>query len=821
LLRSHRLKLGLTQEAVAERASLSVHAIQKLEHGTTHPYKDTTTRLVAALHLSAEDEVMFRELGQPAARRRDGKAATTPEFQLTIRELPVALTSFVGRERDLADVCSILVSQRLLTLTGVGGCGKTRLALEAARTTAREFADGACLVELATLRDSAQVPQSLGVALGVREVPTQPMEATLVSTLRSRRLLLILDNCEHLLDGCARLVDTLLSTCPGVHALATSREPLGLTGEVSWRVPSLPVPPTGPPPSPDAVGAYAASRLFVERAHAADPSFTVNARNAATIVRICHRLDGIPLALELAAVLVRGMSVDDLAERLGQRFSLLTGGSRVALPRQQTLRATIEWSYQLLSMAQRQLFACLSVFTGGWAVAAAEAVGAGDGIERDDVLGLLLELVEKSLVIAENSTDGTKRYTLLETLRQFAREQLVENAQAFATHQRHAEYYLMLAEQAEADGSEPEAATWTERLALEQSNFETALDWLMVQGNVDSAMRLAGVLWHLWQVRGYLREGRQRLASLLEMPGAAHLTLARARVVEGAGVLAMYQADAFHARRLFKECRVLYRQFGDEHRRAWVLIYLAWLAGDLAHPGAGLRFAEQAFELCERQGDRYGMSRALNLLGLLRWAAGDYESCLPLHQRSLDISRELGDVWGTAWALHRLNAAHLTLVSFGQAQVHRALSMIAEEGALWMQLGERRHFAFSLCNRGLAAAFDGRPADAHAALRQALAIFTDLEDDHGITVAVSECALVCSAEGRADQALRVGVAATALLSRRGIRKQQPKLWRQYMERLENAVRTSLGEAAVAAAWEVGRAMSLADVMACVEDNGNG
>jgi non-specific serine/threonine protein kinase len=821
LLRSHRLRIGLTQEAVAERASLSVHAIQKLEHGTTHPYRDTTNRLVQALELSADDEAEFRQVGQPVARHRShGRPAHEADIPIghsAPPDLPVPLTSFVGRQHDLAEICSILRKDRLLTLTGVGGCGKTRLAFEAARTLSSHFEDGTWLVELAPLRDETQVAQAIASTFGVREVATQPLLRTLVTALKPRRVLLVLDNCEHLLDACARLVDALLSGCQRLQVLATSREALGLTGEVSWRVPSLTAPPSQPVPTPAAAEAYAASKLFVERAHAANSTFTVTPRNVASIVRICQRLDGIPLALELAAVLVRGMSVDELGARLDQRFTLLTGGSRAALPRQQTLRATIEWSYQLLSPAQRELFSRLSVFPDGWNLAAAEAVGAGDGIEPAQVLGLLIQLVDKSLVVAEEGTDGAERYAMLETLRQFGREQLVAGESAMRTHQQHAEYYLGLAERAEADGSEPEAATWTERLALEQSNFGAALDWLMAQGNVDSAMRLSSVLWHLWQVRGNLREGRQRLTKLLNMPCASHPSLARARVLEGAGVLAMYQADANSARQLFKECLWLYRQYGDDHRRAWVLIDMAWLASDLFYNGAGRRFVAEALDLCERHGDRYGTARALNVQGLLEWQRGDYAACFPLHRQSLAISRELNDGWGIAWALHRLCVAQLTEVSRGRMPVQPVLPMIEEEVTLWLRLGERRHYAFSLCNRGVAAAFDGRPADARAALAQALAIFDELDDQHGTMYAFAEHWYVCVAEGRPELGLQVFAAVVAFNSKRStLRKVRPAVWRDTQQFVEEQVRSSLGAAAVAECWEEGGALSLEEAVARVE-----
>jgi non-specific serine/threonine protein kinase len=429
----------------------------------------------------------------------------------------------------------------------------------------------------------------------------------------------------------------------------------------------------------------------------------------------------------------------------------------------------------------------------------------------------LLQLVDKSLVIAEEAADGAERYAMLETLRQFGREQLVASGSAMSPHQQHAEYYLSLAEQAEASGSEPEAATWTERLALEQANFGAALDWLTAQGNVDAAMRLGGVLWHLWQVRGNLREGRQRLTRLLAMPGASHPGLARARVLEGAGVLAMYQADANSARQLFKECLLLYRRYGDDHRRAWVLIDLAWLASDLLYNAAGRRFVAEALDICARRGDRYGTARALNVLGLLTWQRGEYEECFPLHQQSLAISRGLDDRWGIAWALHRLCVAQLTQVGRGQAQVQPVLPMIAEEVTLWLRLGERRHYAFSLCNRGVAAAFDGRPADARAALAQALTIFDELDDQHGRMYTFAEYCYVCLAEKRPELALQVFAAVVTFNSKRSsLRRVLPAIWRDFQQLVEAPVRASLGESAVADCWQEGSALSLEEAVARVE-----
>jgi transcriptional regulator with XRE-family HTH domain len=327
--------LGHATMLRAERAGLSVHTVQKLEAGGSHPYRDTSQRLALALGLSPADLVAFQAAAQPAPRRRgDGASKSSPDAR---QDLPAALTSFIGREREIDEITQQLQrTARLVTLSGVGGCGKTRLVKEVDRRVADAYPDGVWLVELASLADAALVPQAVATTLGIREIPAQPLLTTLTTALKRHKVLLLLDNCEHLLDACAHLANALLMACPTLQILATSREALGLTGEVNRRVLSLPVPPLDPPPTIEHLGEYAAVQLFVERARAVQPAFAVTDRNVLTIAQVCNRLDGIPLVLELAAALVRGLSVEDLAGRLDQRFRLLTGGSRAALPRQQT-----------------------------------------------------------------------------------------------------------------------------------------------------------------------------------------------------------------------------------------------------------------------------------------------------------------------------------------------------------------------------------------------------------------------------------------------------------------------------------------------------
>ncbi len=392
--------------------------------------------------------------------------------------LPLALSSFIGREKELAEIEKLLADHRLLTLTGPGGCGKTRLALKAAFEVAEGFEDGAWWVGLASLSDPDIVPQAVAQALSVREAPGRSLNDALVEHLTPRKSLLILDNCEHLVEGCAGLVDALLRSCPNLKILATSREFLGVGGEVVWATPPLSVPDDHDAPLPEALLRDDAAKLFVERARSVAPAFALTEQNASALARLCRRLDGMPLAIELAAARARVLSVSQIAERLDDRFRLLKSESRTVDPRQRTLRATMDWSHDPLADDERVLFRRLSVFAGGFALEAAEQVCAGEGIERVDVLDLLSRLVDKSLVVAEER-GGEARYRLLETVRQYGEEKLDESTEeAAATSRHHAGYFLELAEAAEPAMLMPGQEAWMARLELEHDNLRAALGWL-------------------------------------------------------------------------------------------------------------------------------------------------------------------------------------------------------------------------------------------------------------------------------------------------------------------------------------------------------
>ncbi len=456
--------------------------------------------------------------------------------------LPVQMTSFIGREKEIDRLRTHMVSSRLVTLTGAGGVGKTRLAIAVAEGMLDAFPRGAWLLELAPLGDPALIAPTIASLFGLRPDKGRTPREILLDYLRSKRLLLILDNCEHLIEGCAELADLILHACPEVHLLATSREALGLEGEVVFHVPSLSTPDPSALPALERLPEYAAIRLFCERAQAVVPEFTLTQTNASLLAGICQRLDGIPLALELAAARLKVLSPAQIADRLDDRFRLLTGGSRRTLPRHQTLSALIDWSYELLSAPEQALFRCLSVFSGGWTLEAAQAVGG------QDVLDLLTRLVDKSLIQVVRSLNSLNRFRMLETIRQYAQVRLVEARDADSARDRHLDYYMRLAEASEPRLNTGERLACLEELRPELENFRSALDWSLENEQLEKVimgLRLASALWYLWHTDGYRAEARTWLEKGLAIPGTKEPLYipVRIRAAFATGWIAMFQND--------------------------------------------------------------------------------------------------------------------------------------------------------------------------------------------------------------------------------------------------------------------------------------
>ncbi len=535
--------------------------------------------------------------------------------------LPAQMTSFIGREKERAEIKQALHEHRLVTLTGSGGAGKSRLSLQVGMECLEQFSDGVWLVELAPVTDPALVPGTLLSTFNLREDRHRSVLDVLVDYLRTKTVLLVLDNCEHLIEACAQISETLLQACPKLRVLASSREALGITGEVAYRVPSLSTPHPENLPPLDQLQKADSIRLFVDRAASAKPGFTLTDVNAFSLAQICYRLDGIPLAIELAASRVKVLSPDQIAARLDDRFRLLTGGSRTALPRQQTLRAMIDWSYSLLSEEEKKLFRRLAVFVGGWTLEAAEEVCSDEG-DQADILDLLTRLVDKSLVVTEE-TNGAIRYHRLETIRQYSREKFIESDEVETVRDRHLDYFVQFAELVDLKLKSRDQLLWQRRMSAEQDNLRAALEW-GVNRNPDNALRIAGAANLFWTAGGFSAEGfrwtQKALEQVEKSPLPAGTTedqrlVARAKALCGLTRLYLSLGDNANAKRSATESVALYRQSPDRRGLAFALVVLAYPLEFLGEPAQAEEALQESYSIGRVEGDVYIICRALNRLG--------------------------------------------------------------------------------------------------------------------------------------------------------------------------------------------------------------
>jgi predicted ATPase/DNA-binding SARP family transcriptional activator len=639
--------------------------------------------------------------------------ATQPQRPRSPRSnLPVPLSSFIGREREVRDARHLLETTRLLTLTGVGGCGKTRLALQVAHALLPTFRDGVWLVDLAPLSDGAYLASAIAASLGTREEPGRPLAATLTDALRGRHLLLVLDNCEHLVAVCAELAAGLLAACPTLRLLATSREVLGITGEIAWQVPPLTLPNErvrNGRPSPEDLGAYEAVQLFVARAAERRPGFGLTEQNAAAVAEVVCRLDGLPLAIELAAARLAVMSVNQLADRLDDRFRLLSGGGRTALPHHRTLRATLDWSYDLLSAAEQVLLRRLAVFAGGCTLEVIEAVSTGDQVGSEQMLDLLDALVAKSLVEVRER-EGKMRFGLLETVRAYAAEQLAASAELDAVARAHAAYFVTLAEAAESELRGPGQVMWLKRLEDEHDNLRAALRWTLQSGEAAVGWRLGGALWWFWYLHGHISEGRDWLARLQAVADSAALRdqiRARAQVLNGAGVFAALQGD-------YAEAEALH---------------------------------EESIAICQSQGDTRGAALSVNALGVVASSQNEFPRAESLYAQAEALYREVEDTWGTGLVLS--NRGHL---AHQVGDYARAAALLEESLALFRRVGDARNFAFTLSHLGKVTLDQGDDARAVALYEESLMLRRDLGDTWGIAIALKGLGDAARAQGDWAQA---------------------------------------------------------------------
>jgi non-specific serine/threonine protein kinase len=641
LVREKRLAAKLSQAALCERAGISTRALQDLERGVSQPHRDTLARLGSALGLSAEAQAELARMATPTPRRRaSGPARLTTLAELNAsgarHNLPHQLTTFVGRDTEVAELGLLLRHGRLVTLAGPGGIGKTRLALEVAMREVTEFAFGVWLVEIGRLVDSELLAAYVAEALGIRDQPARPLLDVMCEALRERSVLLVLDSCEHVLPACVALVDRILRTCPRVRVLVTSREPLGLTGEAIWRVAPL--------------DEHGAARLFVERARAAVPRLSLDSRSCEAVARVCRRLDGVPLAIELAAAWTHMFSVEQIAERLDDGLRLLTRSSASAPPRQQTLRATIDWSYALLSESDRLLLDVLSVFAGGWSFEAAEAVVTHEFDEPEVVLNGLSRLVDKSLVLAEPAGDGSVRYRLLEVLRTYCAERLTSEVR-----QRHANYFLELAEQGPPRMQTAERKLWLDRLELELDNFRAARRWFLQRNNQECALGLSASLYFALVYRCFAAEGRASLEEALAVPGGTPET--RARALHCLAALSVVQADYAAAERYGRESLALRRSFDDQIALAWSLFQLGCTAMFRADLAAACELFQEGREAASRGQSSYLIAMNQASIAYSFYLAGDYTAARNQAQHALQLLEGSGFAGPASIALVALGAA--------------------------------------------------------------------------------------------------------------------------------------------------------------------
>ncbi|MFO7742680.1 MAG: BTAD domain-containing putative transcriptional regulator [Anaerolineae bacterium] len=733
-----------------------------------------------------------------ALYRRLAKAPADP-VEARITNLPIPLTSFIGRAREMARVKELLNQARLVTLTGPGGCGKTRLAIQVASDVVDAFREGVWWVDFAPLMDASLVPQTIARVLGIHEATDVPMRVSLENYLRHRNILLVLDNCEHLVDAVAELARTLLLACADVTILTTSREALGVPGEMILCVPSLSFP-TSPQLQPsERLEDYESVRLLAERAAAVKSDFVLSAENASAVTQICRRLEGMPLAIELAAARVKVLSVHQIAARLDDRLSLLTASSRATLPRHKTLRAVIDWSWTLLSEQERVLLSRSSVFVGGWTLAAAEAVSC-DAIPPDEGFDLVASLVDKSLVGVVKGPGGEARYRMLETVRQYGLERLGEAGQVEAARERHARFFADLAERAEEPLHNLQMRAWLEKLEIEHDNLRAALAWSLAHQPPASSLRFAAALGIFWRKRGYLSEGRAWLERLLAH-GKNAAPQSRARALAPASWLARDLGEYRLAAELQEEALELLRAAGDKRRMIDVLIEGGLLAVYENDPQRAFACFEECLALSDELG--YPWGRAMALVNLAHAALFDLqwdEQARSRCEEALELFRALDDQTEQAHALIILGAgAHYDDDDVrGRRQLEQAVT-------LSQQAGDRRQLAWattvlSLMNRRVGGADEAAPV-----AKEGLRLAIELGERTVAVFAVIFLALLAKDRGHLEQAIHLISCAIAYGESFGHRP-SPYIWDTINADLD-AVRAELGEDAFAEAWDAGAAMS--------------
>ena len=737
--------------------------------------------------------------------------------------IPAQMTSFIGREKEMAEIKQALSDNRLVTLTGSGGAGKTRLSLEVGSQSLNEFSNGVWLAEFADVTDPGLVPQTLLSIFNLREDSHRSVSEVLIDYLRAKTILLLFDNCEHLIDACARISESLLQACPKLRILASSREALGIAGEIAYRVPSLLTPDPVDLPSLDELGNMDSIRLFIERAATAKPGFQLTKDNASFIAQICSRLDGIPLALELAASRVKVLNPEQIAARLDDRFRLLTGGSRTALPRQQTLRAMIDWSYSLLTEQEKTLFRRLAVFVGGWTLEAAESVCADveqDGILPHDILDLLMRLVDKSLVTTEEVM-GETRYHRLETIRQYSREKFFETNEVESIRNWHLNFFVRFAEQVDEHLKGRDQVLWQNRMWTEQDNLRAALEWGLNR-NPDAALRIAGAANLFWTAGGYSAEGFRWTQNALEqtekLPVPEGISneqrlVARARALRGLTRLYLSLGDNANAKRVAEESVALYRQSADRRGLAFALVILAYPLEFLGERERAEAVLQESYSIARAEGDVYVICRSLNILArVISNLHQDRNLAQQYVEESYRLAKEAGLRSQEAQSSEILGFIAIDGENYDAARSHfkESVKVYDEIGATFNVFLEKSNLAH----------LERRTGNYETALeyyRETIVAFRDMGQTGAVSHQLECCGFIAIAQNQNKRALQLFAAANALREKAGTPMRPDE--QTYFDEQLHGLRAKMDMTQYNSIWSEGRVMTMEQAIEfALEDN---